>query len=64
METLQSYLAGEWIAGTGKPSTLVNPTTEEPVAQASTDGLDLGNAVAFARAEGGPALRAAGGQLH
>jgi oxepin-CoA hydrolase/3-oxo-5,6-dehydrosuberyl-CoA semialdehyde dehydrogenase len=58
METLQSYLAGEWIAGTGKPSILVNPTTEEPVAQASTEGLDLGKAVAFARSEGGPALRA------
>jgi 3,4-dehydroadipyl-CoA semialdehyde dehydrogenase len=58
METLQSYLAGAWIAGTGKASTLVNPTTEEPVAQASTEGLDLGKAVAFARSEGGPALRA------
>jgi 3,4-dehydroadipyl-CoA semialdehyde dehydrogenase len=58
METLQSYLSGEWIAGTGKTSTLVNPTTEEAVAETSTEGLDLGKAVAFARAEGGPALRA------
>ena len=58
METLQSYLAGEWIAGTGKMATLVDPTTEAPVAQASTEGLDLGKAIAFARSEGGPALRA------
>jgi len=58
METLQSYLAGEWIAGTGKMATLVDPTTEAPVAQASTEGLDLGRAIAFARSEGGPALRA------
>jgi 3,4-dehydroadipyl-CoA semialdehyde dehydrogenase len=58
METLRSYLSGEWIAGTGKTHTLVDPTTEEPVAETSTEGLDLGKAVAFARAEGGPALRA------
>jgi 3,4-dehydroadipyl-CoA semialdehyde dehydrogenase len=58
METLRSYLSGEWIAGTGKKSTLVDPTTEEPIAETSTDGLDFAKAVAFARAEGGPALRA------
>src|SRR5690349_9718064 len=58
METLKSYLAGEWVAGSGKTSTLVDPTTEEPIAQTSTEGLDLGRAVAFARSEGGPALRA------
>src|SRR6185437_7152674 len=58
METLKSYISGAWVAGTGKMATLVNPTTEEPVAQASTEGLDLGAAVAFARAEGGTALRA------
>ncbi len=57
METLKSYISGAWVAGTGKMATLVNPTTEEPIAQASTEGLDLGAAVAFARAEGGPALR-------
>ena len=58
METLQSYLSGEWIAGTGKMNLLVNPTTEEPLAQTSTEGLDFGKAVAYARSEGGPALRA------
>ncbi|APR77151.1 Aldehyde dehydrogenase [Minicystis rosea] len=58
METLQSYVGGAWIAGSGKKSLLVNPTTEEPLAETSTEGLDFGAAVAFARNEGGPALRA------
>ena len=58
METLQSYLGGEWIAGSGHVNTLVNPTTEEPLAEASTEGIDFARAVAFARSEGGPALRA------
>src|SRR5262245_29351929 len=58
METLQSYLSGAWIAGSGKMHTLVNPTTEEPLAQTTTEGLDFREAVAFARREGGGALRA------
>jgi oxepin-CoA hydrolase/3-oxo-5,6-dehydrosuberyl-CoA semialdehyde dehydrogenase len=58
METLESYLAGAWIAGSGTMNILVNPTTEEPLAQTSTEGLDFGKAVAFARREGGPSLRA------
>jgi oxepin-CoA hydrolase/3-oxo-5,6-dehydrosuberyl-CoA semialdehyde dehydrogenase len=58
MQTLESYLSGAWIAGSGKTSTLVDPTTEAPIAETSTEGLDLGAAVAFARREGGPALRA------
>lgn len=58
METLQSYVAGAWITGSGKQSTLVNPATEEPLAVTSTEGVDFGAAVAFARAQGGPALRA------
>jgi oxepin-CoA hydrolase/3-oxo-5,6-dehydrosuberyl-CoA semialdehyde dehydrogenase len=58
METLRSYVFGGWAAGSGKTSTLVNPTTEEPVAETSTEGIDLSRAVGFARTEGGPALRA------
>lgn len=59
MITLKSYLRGEWVAGTGRATTLVSPTTEEPIAEASTAGLDLGAALEFARTRGGPALRAA-----
>src|SRR4051812_14189973 len=58
METLQSHVAGRWVAGTGKMHALVNPTTEAEIAQTSTEGVDFGAAVAFARDEGGPALRA------
>ncbi|HEY4122747.1 MAG TPA: 3,4-dehydroadipyl-CoA semialdehyde dehydrogenase [Byssovorax sp.] len=58
MEKLESYVAGEWIAGKGKPAVLVDPTTEEPVAEAGTEGVDFGKAVAYARDVGGAALRA------
>ncbi len=55
--TLKSYLSGRWQEGTGKPAALYNPTTEERIAQCSTEGLNLGEAVAYARSEGGSALR-------
>jgi oxepin-CoA hydrolase/3-oxo-5,6-dehydrosuberyl-CoA semialdehyde dehydrogenase len=58
MITLTSYLADEWRRGHGQPVALVHATTEEPLAQANADGLDLGAAVRFAREVGGPALRA------
>jgi oxepin-CoA hydrolase/3-oxo-5,6-dehydrosuberyl-CoA semialdehyde dehydrogenase len=58
MKELTSYLCGGWVAGKGRPATLVNPATEEALATASTDGVDFGAAVAFARDRGGPALRA------
>src|SRR5688500_12612618 len=56
--TLKSYLSGTWQAGSGKKSLLVNPSTEEVLAETSTEGLDLAAAVRFAREKGGPALRA------
>jgi oxepin-CoA hydrolase/3-oxo-5,6-dehydrosuberyl-CoA semialdehyde dehydrogenase len=58
MKTLRSHLGGRWIEGSGAPQTLVNPATEEPLAQVSSEGLDLSAALEHARAEGGPALRA------
>jgi oxepin-CoA hydrolase/3-oxo-5,6-dehydrosuberyl-CoA semialdehyde dehydrogenase len=58
MLTLRSYVAGEWFEGRGKSVTLVNPATEEPLATASTDGLDFEKSYAYARDVGGPALRA------
>ncbi|HZM36497.1 MAG TPA: 3,4-dehydroadipyl-CoA semialdehyde dehydrogenase, partial [Burkholderiales bacterium] len=54
---LKSFLAGKWVAGMGTPQTLLNPATEEPLATASSDGLDLRAALEHARAKGGPALR-------
>ncbi len=58
MTELESYLEGRWVRGEGPGATLVNPATEEPLARASTDGLDLAAALAWAREVGGPALRA------
>ena len=57
VKTLSSYLCGEWREGSGEPSALVNPASEAPLAETSTEGLDLGGAVHFARERGGPALR-------
>ncbi|HKW38492.1 MAG TPA: 3,4-dehydroadipyl-CoA semialdehyde dehydrogenase [Burkholderiales bacterium] len=58
MKTLRSYLGGRWIEGSGAPQTLVNPATEEPLAQVSSGGIDLAAALDYARRKGGPALRA------
>ncbi len=58
MQELQSFLQNEWQRGRGDGATLYDPSTGEAIASATTDGLDLGAALAFARREGGPALRA------
>jgi oxepin-CoA hydrolase/3-oxo-5,6-dehydrosuberyl-CoA semialdehyde dehydrogenase len=58
MITLKSFVGGEWQEGSGEPAVLVNPSTEEPLAQTSTEGVDFAGAVRHAREVGGPALRA------
>ena len=58
MIELGSYVEGKWIKGKGKGAELVNPATEEVLATTSTEGIDFGAALAFARNKGGPALRA------
>jgi len=57
MERLESYVSSGWARGAGKPSVLVNPATEEPLAEASTLGIDFARAFAHARSFGGKALR-------
>ncbi|MEX2467707.1 MAG: 3,4-dehydroadipyl-CoA semialdehyde dehydrogenase [Gemmatimonadota bacterium] len=57
MIKLKSFVNGTWQEGTGKPSVLVDPSTEEPIAESSTEGLDFAGAVRYARDVGGPALR-------
>ena len=57
MIELGSYVAGNWVKGTGKSAELVNPATEEVIATTSTEGVDFAGAIAFAREKGGPALR-------
>jgi oxepin-CoA hydrolase/3-oxo-5,6-dehydrosuberyl-CoA semialdehyde dehydrogenase len=60
MITLESYVLGRWQAGTGRPEILRDPTSEEPIAQASSEGIDLAKVLAWGRERGGPALRALG----
>jgi 3,4-dehydroadipyl-CoA semialdehyde dehydrogenase len=55
---LESLLCGQWTAGSGTGSPLVDPTTGEVIARASSAGLDLRGALAFARSVGRPALGA------
>ena len=55
--TLRSFLAGRWIEPGDKRTVLLNPATEEPLAEAGTPQVDFGEALAYARDRGGPALR-------
>jgi oxepin-CoA hydrolase/3-oxo-5,6-dehydrosuberyl-CoA semialdehyde dehydrogenase len=58
MRALASYLCGAWNSGAGtSPAILVNPATEEPLAEVHA-ATDLARAVAYGRERGGPALRA------
>lgn len=57
MKRLASFVGGRFTPG--EPSdTLVNPATEEEVAQAGSRGVDFRLALDYARAKGGPSLRA------
>jgi oxepin-CoA hydrolase / 3-oxo-5,6-dehydrosuberyl-CoA semialdehyde dehydrogenase len=58
MKRLQNYALGQWVDGTGKSSTLFHAVTGEPVAEASSGGLDFKAMAEYARTVGGPALRA------
>lgn len=57
IEKIGSYLTGEWRLGMGEGTPLMNPAHETVVATASSEGLDFGEALRFARTEGGTALR-------
>ncbi len=58
MQTLRSYVAGRWHTADRDFVPLVDPSTEEPIARASSAGIDFGAVVEHARRRGGPALRA------
>jgi 3,4-dehydroadipyl-CoA semialdehyde dehydrogenase len=53
---LQSYLAGAWSPGSGSKIPLVNPATEEVVAEVCGGGHDLAAAFRHAREAGAPEL--------
>lgn len=58
MKTLRSYVAGNWYEASSGFVPLVDPSIEEEIAQASSEGVDFGDVLSFARERGGPALRA------
>jgi len=55
---LQSYVSGRWQSGGGQGVVLRDASTGEVIAEAPSGGIDFGAALAHARAQGGPALRA------
>ena len=57
-ELLLNHLAGRWAAGTGVGAPLFDPVLGSEVARVDATGLDLTAGFAFAREQGGAALRA------
>lgn len=57
MKKLENYIEGKWVAGDGEGQALFDAVTGEPVAAASTKGLDFGAILDYGRKVGNPALR-------
>jgi oxepin-CoA hydrolase/3-oxo-5,6-dehydrosuberyl-CoA semialdehyde dehydrogenase len=57
MKTLASYVCGRFVEGKDAPIVLVNPATEEPLAEARSGGWSVEEVLAHAH-RGGAALRA------
>ena len=55
---LPNFLAGRWQTGTDRGTALLDPVTGEALVRADNTGLDLAEGFAFAREQGGAALRA------
>lgn len=62
MTSIQSYVCGQWSAGSGETKTLHDPATEEVLGEVRTGGVDFAAVLRHAREVGGPALRALGFQ--
>ena len=54
---LKNFVGGAWVEGTGSGDALTDPTTGEELARASSQGIDSAAVMAYARTQGGPALR-------
>jgi oxepin-CoA hydrolase/3-oxo-5,6-dehydrosuberyl-CoA semialdehyde dehydrogenase len=57
MTQLKNYAEGKWVAGTNKGEALHNAVTGDAIYTASSEGLDFGAMMHYARKTGGPALR-------
>ena len=54
---LKNYAEGKWVTSKSEGSELYNAITGEVIFTASSDGLDFGGMMDYARKTGGPALR-------
>lgn len=57
MAKLENYISGKWITGDGDGQLLFNAVTGNPIAAATTKGLDFKTIVEYGRRVGNPALR-------
>ncbi len=57
MQKLGNYVTGKWIEGDGSGQTLYNAVTGEAITSASSDGIDFGSMLKYAREKGNQALR-------
>ena len=57
IKKLSNYAQGQWIEGIGEGQILFNAVTGNPIASASSKGIDFKGMVNYARQVGNPALR-------
>ena len=57
MTKLENYISGKWVTGDGDGQPLFNAVTGNPIAAATTKGLDFKSIVEYGRTVGNPALR-------
>jgi len=57
MNKLGNYITGRWVEGDGEGQILYDAVSGDPIAAASTSGLDFKSIVEYARKKGNPALR-------
>jgi oxepin-CoA hydrolase/3-oxo-5,6-dehydrosuberyl-CoA semialdehyde dehydrogenase len=57
MNKLENYISGHWVTGDGDGQLVYNAVTGDPLAAATTQGLDFKQITDYARNVGNPALR-------
>lgn len=57
MTKLENYITGKWITGDGDGQQLYNAVNGDPIASATTKGLDFKSIIEYGRRVGNPALR-------
>ncbi|MEA3426064.1 MAG: phenylacetic acid degradation bifunctional protein PaaZ, partial [Bacteroidota bacterium] len=57
MVALENYVLGNWINGDGDGQLLYHAVTGDPLARATTQGLDFAAILHYARTQGNPSLR-------